>query len=256
MYVRLAFAVAAHLEPEILIVDEVLAVGDAEFQKKCLGKMKDVAGHGRTVLFVSHNMGAVLQLTTRAIVLDSGLLGFNGITESAVQYYSTKSQANELFYPVEHKQRSWTGSQVVKFVSLSFKRGSAIFRHNEVISFITTLKSEREVPACRISLTVFRSDATPVGSCFGEEVISLINGKDTEVLVRLEGISLAPGHYYLCVGVGRGNHLDGNLDYDVVMDVLRFEMQAPVGSASPSASWVHGWGPMIFPSLITESITK
>ena len=70
MYVRLAFAVAAHLEPEILIVDEVLAVGDAEFQKKCLGKMKDVAGHGRTVLFVSHNMVAVQSLTNRVAWLD------------------------------------------------------------------------------------------------------------------------------------------------------------------------------------------
>jgi lipopolysaccharide transport system ATP-binding protein len=72
MYVRLAFAVAAHLEPEILIVDEVLAVGDAEFQKKCLGKMQDVAGHGRTVLFVSHNMAAIQRLCSRAIMLDRG----------------------------------------------------------------------------------------------------------------------------------------------------------------------------------------
>src|SRR5207249_957402 len=67
MYVRLAFAVAAHLDPEILIVDEVLAVGDAEFQKKCIGKMKDVAGHGRTILFVSHNMDAIKQLCEKAI---------------------------------------------------------------------------------------------------------------------------------------------------------------------------------------------
>src|ERR1700741_2136106 len=72
MYVRLAFAVAAHLEPEILIVDEVLAVGDAEFQKKCLGKMKDVSGQGRTVLFVSHNMSAIRQLCTRALLLEDG----------------------------------------------------------------------------------------------------------------------------------------------------------------------------------------
>src|SRR6201999_2594585 len=69
MYVRLAFAVAAHLEPEILIVDEVLAVGDAEFQKKCLGKMSDVARTGRTVLFVSHNLGAVRELCSRAILI-------------------------------------------------------------------------------------------------------------------------------------------------------------------------------------------
>ena len=70
MYVRLAFAVAAHLDPEILIVDEVLAVGDAEFQKKCLGKMQDVAGHGRTVLFVSHNMAAIESICTRALLFD------------------------------------------------------------------------------------------------------------------------------------------------------------------------------------------
>ena len=74
MYVRLAFAVAAHLDPEILIVDEVLAVGDAEFQKKCLGKMGDVAGQGRTVLFVSHNMGAISQLCSQALILDQGKL--------------------------------------------------------------------------------------------------------------------------------------------------------------------------------------
>ena len=74
MYVRLAFAVAAHLEPEILVVDEVLAVGDAEFQRKCLGKMSDVARSGRTVLFVSHNMSAILRLTEETIVLDKGKL--------------------------------------------------------------------------------------------------------------------------------------------------------------------------------------
>ena len=74
MYLRLAFAVAAHLEPEILVVDEVLAVGDAEFQRKCLGKMSDVAKEGRTVLFVSHNMSAILRLTQETLVIDKGHL--------------------------------------------------------------------------------------------------------------------------------------------------------------------------------------
>ncbi len=87
MHVRLAFAVAAHLEPEILIVDEVLAVGDAEFQKKCLGKMQDVAGHGRTVLFVSHNMGAIEYLCTRAILLDHGRIAESGSAAEVVQKY-------------------------------------------------------------------------------------------------------------------------------------------------------------------------
>ena len=93
MYLRLAFAVAAHLEPEILIVDEVLAVGDAAFQRKCLGKMGDVAKQGRTVLFVSHNMGAVRSLCTRALVFSAGRLEFDGLTDEAIAYYLTKTAA-------------------------------------------------------------------------------------------------------------------------------------------------------------------
>jgi lipopolysaccharide transport system ATP-binding protein len=87
MYVRLAFAVAAHLEPKILIVDEVLAVGDAEFQKKCLGKMKDVAGQGRTVLFVSHNMGAVRSLCNKGLLLSNGQVKYYGETDSVIHNY-------------------------------------------------------------------------------------------------------------------------------------------------------------------------
>jgi lipopolysaccharide transport system ATP-binding protein len=87
MYVRLAFAVAAHLEPEILIVDEVLAVGDAEFQKKCLGKMKDVSGQGRTVIFVSHNMAAVKSLCQNAILLKHGELAATGRADDVVSLY-------------------------------------------------------------------------------------------------------------------------------------------------------------------------
>jgi lipopolysaccharide transport system ATP-binding protein len=91
MYVRLAFAVAAHLEPEILIVDEVLAVGDAEFQKKCLGKMKDVSvNQGRTVLFVSHQMDAIARLSNRALLFTNGQLIHNGDADKAIRLYSNK----------------------------------------------------------------------------------------------------------------------------------------------------------------------
>jgi len=95
MYLRLAFAVAAHLEPEILVVDEVLAVGDAEFQKKCLGKMSDVAQQGRTVLFVSHNMSAVLRLTQETLVVDHGKLLMRGATPEAIDYYLSKGLTEE-----------------------------------------------------------------------------------------------------------------------------------------------------------------
>src|SRR5512140_1284655 len=105
MYLRLAFAVAAHLEPEILVVDEVLAVGDAEFQRKCLGKMNDVAQQGRTVLFVSHNMSAILRLTQEAIVLKKGQLIKRAPTPEAVDYYLASGQA-------ESGERIWDADEI------------------------------------------------------------------------------------------------------------------------------------------------
>jgi len=93
MYLRLAFAVAAHLEPEVLVVDEVLAVGDAEFQRKCLGKMSDVAQEGRTVLFVSHNMSAILRLTEETLVLRGGQLVLRAPTPDAIDFYMTSGMA-------------------------------------------------------------------------------------------------------------------------------------------------------------------
>lgn len=105
MYLRLAFAVAAHLEPEILVVDEVLAVGDAEFQRKCLGKMSDVAQEGRTVLFVSHNMSAILRLTQETIVLDNGILELRAPTAEAVDYYLNKGLTRQ-------GERYWSDDQV------------------------------------------------------------------------------------------------------------------------------------------------
>lgn len=104
MYVRLAFSVAAHLDPEILIIDEVLAVGDAEFQKKCLGKMKDVASQGRTVLFVSHNMGAVKSLCTKGLYLNNGRLNFYGDIEKAISEYLNSNSYSARYIPLKIKE--------------------------------------------------------------------------------------------------------------------------------------------------------
>lgn len=107
MYMRLAFAVAAHLDSEILIVDEVLAVGDSDFQKKCLGKMENISkNEGRTVLFVSHNMGAVTSLCSKAIVLESGRIVFNGKTSDSVAYYLNKGTGSQksIYHPKGKKK--------------------------------------------------------------------------------------------------------------------------------------------------------
>jgi len=105
MYLRLAFAVAAHLEPEILVVDEVLAVGDAEFQRKCLGKMSDVAHQGRTVLFVSHNMSAILRLTEESILLEKGRIALRAPSPAAVDYYLSSGFA-------QAGERVWSADEI------------------------------------------------------------------------------------------------------------------------------------------------
>jgi lipopolysaccharide transport system ATP-binding protein len=105
MYLRLAFAVAAHLEPDILVVDEVLAVGDAEFQRRCLGKMSEVAKEGRTVLFVSHNMSAILRLTDEGILLDKGKLVLRGPTQEVVDTYMSSGFS-------QTGQRSWDEEEI------------------------------------------------------------------------------------------------------------------------------------------------
>ena len=117
MYVRLAFAVAAHLEPEILIVDEVLAVGDAEFQNKCMGKMKEVGSQGRTVLFVSHNMGAINSLCQRAVLLQNGKLSLSGTTEHVISQYLNFAddiiKSNEFYWDPEN----CPGDSIAKILS-------------------------------------------------------------------------------------------------------------------------------------------
>lgn len=132
MYVRLAFAVAAHLEPEILLVDEVLAVGDAAFQKKCLGKMGEVAGEGRTVLFVSHNMGAVQNLCAESILLEGGRMLIRGHTHNTISTYLQRDiqqqRPEDLALRKDRK-----GSGMIRWQSVSFHRQ----RHGTASTFLS-----------------------------------------------------------------------------------------------------------------------
>ena len=130
MYVRLAFGVAAHLQPEILIIDEVLAVGDADFQKKCIGKMKDVSQSGRTVLFVSHQLGMVRNLCSRCIHLSKGKIAFDGKTEAAISHYIDERGNNSI---VQLKDRSdRTGMGDLRFCKVT-TTGDGI-SNNEILS--------------------------------------------------------------------------------------------------------------------------
>jgi lipopolysaccharide transport system ATP-binding protein len=250
MYMRLAFAVAAHLEPEILIVDEVLAVGDAAFQKKCLGKMQEVSQkHGRTVLFVSHNLPAVLQLTTSAIVLDQGQLRFQGSTEKAVEFYSGMAATDAVFFPVEKAPRKYRGTETARFVSFRFDRPAPGFTPDEDFHFVAKVRAHGDVPKLRFSMTIFTAEGIPVGTGFGGERPGLRPGEEMDFEIWIPSPRLSPGQYYCGVSVGKGDHRVGMVDFDTVLNTLDFEVRAGEGEAGTMAAWSRGWGPVTLPDL-------
>jgi ABC-type polysaccharide/polyol phosphate transport system ATPase subunit len=162
MYVRLAFAVAAHLEPEILVVDEVLAVGDVQFQKKCLGKMEDVAvKEGRTVLFVSHNMQAISQLTKRCIMLSRGVNQFDGPTDKAMMTYllsQREASKQPAYYEVKHNQ---SGNHVA-WARIHTSEPQGLHRWGQPITFEFALNITDPQESICFSFQVFNVNQQPM----------------------------------------------------------------------------------------------
>jgi len=190
MKVRLGFSVAAHLDPEILIIDEVLAVGDYEFQSKCLGKMEDVASKGRTVIFVSHNMQAVSTLTNRSLVLNSGVINYIGNTESAInEYILTHSQRNTFYI-------SNNSEDYIQSVLLKTSHGNNIQKHGEKWEIEISICNAINVLDAAVSFKVFDTNGV---SIFHELFIASENGSNfkSEIKLRsiIENIKLFPGHY-------------------------------------------------------------
>ncbi len=251
MYVRLAFSVAAHLEPDILIVDEVLAVGDTAFQKKCLGKMQDVSRNdGRTVLFVSHNMSAVLQLTTRAVVLEQGRVIYHGPTDQAVErYVGIIGSDSTVFFPVEKLPRKFRGAGAVRFVSFRFDRAVPIFSPGEDFKFVARVRAHESTPRVRFSMTIFTREGAPIGTCFGVERPGLRRGEDLEFEISMPRLPLASGYYCCGVSVGKGDNRSGMVDFDTILDTLAFEVRAEEGEAGTVAEWARGWGSIMLPNL-------
>jgi lipopolysaccharide transport system ATP-binding protein len=170
MYVRLAFAVAAHLEPEILIVDEVLAVGDSEFQKKCLGKMEEVAHAGRTVLFVSHNMQAIATLTKRTLVLDRGACVFDGPTAEGIAHYRAMQGAHAGSAGAYGAPPGTTGNHVAAARVVTSDPGG-VQRCGHPIGFEFVLEVPAPAGALTFSFEVVDADERPVCQlwCFDGE---------------------------------------------------------------------------------------
>ncbi|HEX3730674.1 MAG TPA: ABC transporter ATP-binding protein [Opitutaceae bacterium] len=256
MYVRLAFAVAAHLEPEILIVDEVLAVGDVAFQKKCLGKMQSIAqDEGRTVLFVGHNMGAVSQLTQRCVVLKAGRVEFIGKTPAAVELYlGGKTEEAATAFDVSQAPRLFPGNGAARILELRYERRTPQFAADEPFACVIRIEARAELERLRASLTIFSNDGTPVGTASSGERSTMRAGQTGEFRLALGEHRLAPGRYYCNLGISRGAPFTAQvIDYDVVTQVLPFEVLPPGGEDGTLSSWTPGCGRIVYPELHFES---
>jgi lipopolysaccharide transport system ATP-binding protein len=204
MYVRLAFAVAAHLEPEILVVDEVLAVGDAEFQKKCMGKMSDVAHAGRTVLFVSHNMVAIQNLCERSILLDKGQICLDATTEKAITQYSEISQEHNRFLP-DKSQR--TGDQIVKIENFRISPNPP--KTGNPVDFIFELNRKDALNSkvnVDVAVAVLSGQYAPIFQLYSRHMgrnFSIKPGKSV-ITVSIDSLPLVPGDYHINLWLGSG----------------------------------------------------
>ena len=226
MIVRLAFAVAAHLEPEILIVDEVLAVGDTEFQRKCLGRMGQVSRAGRTVLFVSHNLAAVRSLCTRALLLQNGRLIEDGPVADVLTAYSAALGGTTS----SDWERSTPPSQTI-----AFERVSTRINAQGSLACAIRLHVIRQTPPCMLALDICDATGQPLMQAMPsqEPVISGSPGfYQIDTIVHLP--ALIPGHYLVDAWVGP--HFSQTLDY--IRQAVSFDI-----TVAPQANRTHPYTP-------------
>ena len=229
MYVKLAFSVAAHLDSEIMIMDEVLAVGDMEFQKKCLSKMNDVSqAQGRTILYVSHNMNTIRQLCTRCIVLDHGKLVFDGETEEAIARYMELGGASF--------------EKEIDLIAASRRRGTPKKVHSEESLDLTyTLDADADYDDIRLMMILFALDGTRIGKT-ESETFSVRRGiNEIPVSVPLEG--LADGQYYFEIGILQRSRSFGREMLDCIPNVLPVNISnLEVFGFRGDRWWSNYWG--------------
>jgi lipopolysaccharide transport system ATP-binding protein len=226
MYVRLAFAVAAHLEPEILIVDEVLAVGDAAFQKKCLGKMGDVASEGRTVLFVSHTMPTVLSLCSRVVVLQNGRLQFNGGCEQGVTEYQQSGELSSgaASIPLDHLPRIPHRPALLTHLRITNSRGAptSYLQIGEAINLQIDLSLSHRLDNIGVGVGIenyLGMRVTTATTRLQNIQLSHLEGRQT-IECSISDIKLTPGRYGLKLAVNNGNEEIDSLEIHNVFTIL------------------------------------
>jgi lipopolysaccharide transport system ATP-binding protein len=243
MYVRLAFAVAAHLRSEILIVDEVLAVGDQDFQRKCLGKMRDVASGGRTVIVVSHNMAAISSLCTTAVVLRAGRLVFAGEVSGGVQQYLARDAADMVGDLRNRRDRSGSGEVRAASVALRLPDGrlTRSVCPRTPFEVVVTYEAAVALRDVAITLDIELADGTRVAtlhSDFRDQRFTICAGGGA-LSCDIVGLPLRPDTYLLNVAIG-GHHAL----YDSVERAVSFDI-APVDVFGTGRLPQRNEGPLI-----------
>ena len=245
MTVRLGFAVAAHLDPEILVVDEVLAVGDAEFQKKAIGKMQDVSqGEGRTVLFVSHNMDSIRNLCKTGIVLEKGRTVYFGTASESINYYLDSE--HDIFITenqITEAHRRYLRYKQVEILTVKLLNESPHLAMDEDITAEIVMKrNEATVTMFTMEMMVEDALGRPVGSYISP--IQHIENDHFSYIVKLKEHNLSKGKYYLNFNVGlKKNDESLFIDYDIVFNVLSFEIcYLTQERKDPIKLWRDGWG--------------
>ena len=251
MYVRLAFAVAVHLDSEILIMDEVLAVGDASFQEKCINKMGDIASGGkRTILYVSHNMSSIKKLCDRCIVLDHGKLIFDGEPEKAIEVYIDKNFNNESEADLSVGDRSdlLLDDSVRLTYAKYLDKENCVFNKGEKIKILTKIDSKIEKENVCVRFVVRKFDETPITVAFGEN-LSLIKGKN-DYNLEIDVSMLSEGRYktyYVIYEKGKTNE-SKNLD-----SVRGLDFAITDKNIKDNLSWREkAWGAFELPKIKVE----
>ena len=244
MYVKLAFSVAAHLDSEIMIMDEVLAVGDMAFQKKCLDKMSDVSkAQGRTILYVSHNMNTIRQLCDRCIVLDHGNLIYDGEVETAIsRYMDAGGMAFEKVINLPSASRLQRISRKVLFEKAVIDKENNIYTADETLDITYSIDANDDYDGIRFMMILFYQDGTRIGKTESEN-FSVRKGKnEIPVSVPLEG--LADGQYYFEISILQRNRSFAREKCDCIPNVIPFiiyntEVFGIKGEKWKSRDWGH-----------------
>jgi lipopolysaccharide transport system ATP-binding protein len=232
MYVRLAFAVAAHLEPEVLVVDEVLAVGDGAFQAKCIGKMNDVAlTQGRTVVFVSHNLAAVRQLCTRAVMLHEGAVAIHGPTDQVLGVYADQLRGPCIVSGAALEDRLKRASGAVRFTSVTCVAADGketwIFDEQDEITVFLRYEVISDVDSLGLYLALQSSLSSEVVTSLKEPICHsrVASTHQGTIRVKLFGGCLRTGDYslYICLGTRDCDRLFDIIDHNVGLPYLRLQ---------------------------------